>query len=1432
MSNERKDEEPNQPEYIENESTSASSSRLLESLQRQDIDENLQDDDSITSDSVRSNGSSRFMPKAQPFNAVHENKSPSVQRRPGELRIIIDRPEGDRLRTTEDALPSVRENQPSPSPLGTRPFNSEDDLLRNTDRVRTSAQKSRMLSMSFENSASLLSVKAHASGSLLPDRPSFIESMFSGAVDGAERSNRLPVTENPSVYKLKEPIGPSIFDVLLEDVNDPSVVRFTPGSKIVSAATPERIVAEISSESFMDYELVSDFFLTFRSYLSTSDLLSLLLARLQWAINRLQDDGRIIRIRTFAAIRHWILNYFVDDFVPNYSLRAQFCDNINAMYDRTRSGGNVNAGDLKILLDLKRCWYGRGSFYFDSSGVPSVLDDPDSAIVPGEASSYDGNGGMYQDIVIHADVPTISADNRQSVGQGDEAWRSSPERIQNESAATAKSPTVSSTDDQSFQVNSCSLFPMSVKPLPRLDGARAPHPVPLVQPRLAGDSSGSSAEPRNQQIYSHMHKHSGSFSDSARDDRAPRDQISPTSMVELSVLGSLIRGNLYPPAESIMAFTSPPSVAFPGNNSGVAPGSNESAKPTNFPSSLGVKSIIGSIRRALGNKSSGESSDGRRPSDLPRFSTLPTNVVLGSRMNRKSMAAPQKRRLLVDFLCEEVLKQYRSAVADRREEEEYAAGKSDFPGLESTAAASSAGSQARYPGQTGPTRVRSRLTSGSQSIVIVDGTGMNVPMMQGAVSGPQNEANSSRIFSWGFPSQASTYMDDKRSSYPICYDARLPRSATPEDSQRFGSEASGRSAYIFGRGSVHRASLPTLLGPRSFVASRGEASRQRRTMHGEVPSYNSTSGSDSYRPVSRMSRQRPSDTKRIRDNLSYVSSITECDSVPRSSITEGNDHETTLEAQDAYDPSPGPSQQPSVTRTRSPSDDQRPSFEETIAHFAEIPDDGDGGVESTLLKLEGKWKKESDGGKLPQKDNFQVTDAGGESGKQYEGGQFSYQPIDDKEKPGGLNDNSARRRLVLGGGTTYSQVGGRLAPPRPYSEYNVDSSQDGSCIIPVLERGLNDDSMKRGDYSQVSSYAGPVFSKEISEEGMQGDSASKHASYDVVQVTDSLKDIARGSTQPQSEASEGSLRASSVDVTGQYEDNEDEAMSTAGFSFNETFFEIPPHPLAHPPSPAMSTQDRDSASLRTKPMDPVSFKALPLTPEISPQPRNQKREDHDRSRNVQQVSSDVLMNSEKDYREQEMRHAEHVPFILSYESQILAQQLTLVEMAALSEVDWKDLIDMKWSDGTLWSSSWVQFLSESNRRGIDLVVGRFNLMVKWVQSEIVLTESIENRARAISKFIHTAAHAKNICNYSTTLQICIALSSSVCSRLKKTWAHVPPPDKRLLKDIETLTQPVRNFQGLRVEMETANVQDGCIPFVGKFTLSLFLAGSYCLFFDA
>jgi hypothetical protein len=187
---------------------------------------------------------------------------------------------------------------------------------------------------------------------------------------------------------------------------------------------------------------------------------------------------------------------------------------------------------------------------------------------------------------------------------------------------------------------------------------------------------------------------------------------------------------------------------------------------------------------------------------------------------------------------------------------------------------------------------------------------------------------------------------------------------------------------------------------------------------------------------------------------------------------------------------------------------------------------------------------------------------------------------------------------------------------------------------------------------------------------------------------------------------------------------------------------------------------------------------------------------------------------------------------MAYDAELLAQQFTVVEKDALDEIDWKELIELRWKQSSPQIRDWVHYLRTQEARGVDVVIARFNLVVKWVVSECILTESIEERARCLVKFIHIASHARKLRNYATMYQIAIALISNDVSRLNKTWAFVPLAEKQIMKELEALVQPLRNFHNLRLEMETASVEDGCIPFIGIYTRDLIYNAQKPAFIDA
>jgi hypothetical protein len=87
----------------------------------------------------------------------------------------------------------------------------------------------------------------------------------------------------------------------------------------------------------------------------------------------------MVRVRTFAALRHWLLNYFADDFAPSTSLRCQFIKYIKAFAKDGRVKASVR--DTKIITELRRCWKKVCTIYWNERNCPT-----DDDVFPAEPS--------------------------------------------------------------------------------------------------------------------------------------------------------------------------------------------------------------------------------------------------------------------------------------------------------------------------------------------------------------------------------------------------------------------------------------------------------------------------------------------------------------------------------------------------------------------------------------------------------------------------------------------------------------------------------------------------------------------------------------------------------------------------------------------------------------------------------------------------------------------------------------------------------------------------------------------------------------------------------------------------------------------------------------------------------------------------------------
>lgn len=104
--------------------------------------------------------------------------------------------------------------------------------------------------------------------------------------------------------------------------------------RILLAATIERWIAQLTSD--LNYDELLDFFLTYRTFISGVDLCHLLISRFQWALQAPKNSQdakvrQVVRVRTFVAIRYWLLTFFTVDFIPNRELRLSMANWLNTL---------------------------------------------------------------------------------------------------------------------------------------------------------------------------------------------------------------------------------------------------------------------------------------------------------------------------------------------------------------------------------------------------------------------------------------------------------------------------------------------------------------------------------------------------------------------------------------------------------------------------------------------------------------------------------------------------------------------------------------------------------------------------------------------------------------------------------------------------------------------------------------------------------------------------------------------------------------------------------------------------------------------------------------------------------------------------------------------------------------------------------------------
>lgn len=1312
---------------------------------------------------------------------------------------------------------------------------------------------------------------------------------------------RLPPTglsgKTPNLMP-REAITPEMFEIIstYPMSEDKSVVRRNLAGQI-SAATPARLIVEITQE--LNYELVASMFITYRSYYAASDLLSLVMARLQHGINQ-GDKGLVVTVRCFTVIRHWLVNFFIDDFVLDYNLRVQFCDLVNHMVEKHRVMMTNSKTTNDILSNIKRLWRDSCATYWDGaefdveSGplVPifpgGVAGSRDPKLTPDDLAemikSQDPRSEL-DEMSILSRPPVLDLDLDNTADTSTQRFFSShplqqstvQERTRDESTSTVHRhrprPSISErpmspASRASVEAFSCS-FPLRGQQLISSNGVGA-HPVPASSISASSPVIRASISKPMRANSQRGPRRNRSVSNSSRPER-PWSADADQSVAEEHELyftdrfaGSLIRGLIFlPPADTYL-----PADEVSINRPASLPTRSEiSAKHETTDSKGGMKKMFGTVRRAVNKSEGGEKS---QQSKYPNLSialeqTAAIGCAAGAAVVKQCFGGSSKNTTMrPDKLSQYVERDFEAAVEYHRAqfaEAEERANEETRPHSERLHDAEILSEQSRS--QAVPNRVPLNKIQGLPTQF------ESFPQFEPTRAETQKPMSLPSIIQ---TLPATTYTDTGRQGSSAPTPPVTPPDKFQNNAQHlgeYGTSIERTPSLVLGLRSPasdldSQPSFKPLKHPSSRMQRKERRSSQSTSLR-RIASFNSgytrqmtersfdaTTFSDNpgrssmgstHAPGNRVLRRRPGGdlraVKRVNDlplrRYRSTSSLSTYDASTRSSFKLGSvESASYLNVQNAAQEEsrpfstgaladPAGTKKPISLCSTDSKPVMRPSFQAEAAKLADIPDDmdDDGGVESALLKLEGKFEQ-----RRSQVTATPISTEGftAESEKEFE--QVSERTASDdsaQTEKALARDSHARKQPSPNNDLTptESKVDLEDNTPRPELKASWSVSERSYNSIPLLQRD-----------SEYIPYRPKPAAATLPPNQSQYSFASQE-SLEIINKTDSMNNIAPGETLPRHfEAKpESYIEIELSDVSSEM------SLPSQDFSNSAFLDKKKPHnrgntmiELHLPPSqkvPDLSmTMQQALGLLPSRDTYSPTPEGTPIIPPPLARPVQRSWDNGYLPKPAERFS---MNEPNQVHADGSQVNDEHLPFILSFPSSLLAQQFTLIEVEALSEIHFRELLEMKWTHDTAASiHSWPKFLQklstieddDSVSHGIEICAARSSIMTSWAISQVVLTSKLEERAMTVAKLIHIANECRKLGNYATLFQLTVALSNPVLSDLRETWARVPAMDITMLRDLETLIQPANNFRRLRDEMENVLGKRACIPLVAIYAKDL------------
>jgi len=166
------------------------------------------------------------------------------------------------------------------------------------------------------------------------------------------------------------------------------------------------------------------------------------------------------------------------------------------------------------------------------------------------------------------------------------------------------------------------------------------------------------------------------------------------------------------------------------------------------------------------------------------------------------------------------------------------------------------------------------------------------------------------------------------------------------------------------------------------------------------------------------------------------------------------------------------------------------------------------------------------------------------------------------------------------------------------------------------------------------------------------------------------------------------------------------------------------------------------------------------------------------------------------------------PSALDFHPEELARQLTLIESELYRAIKpWEFL-----------NQAWAKKDKFKRAPRIMALIDRFNLVSKWVATEILHCNVLKNRVSVMRHFIEVAHKCLSLNNLNCVMEIVSGLHTSPVFRLKQTWAALGSRHTKMIEECSGVVNREQSYKAFRAYLHS--IDPPAIPYLGVYLTDL------------